>query len=157
MCYQSAAFADGASAHANSLVCSVWVQPGLGLCEWLSPCAFLTRHSPQLICACREFWTHFTYPGTFRGLVRATVQWACGNGWTFTWPVQHATAAKAAVDPAGPAPIAAATESKFQAAAESAPLERVDKWWVPLARCNPAIGRSHLYSHRILSIRSWLC
>lgn len=63
---------------------------------------------------CREFWKHFTHPGTFRGLARATVQWACGNGWTFTWPAH-----------------AVISDVKCQQPAEEASSERIDNWCVP--------------------------
>lgn len=72
----------------------------------------------------REFWTHFTHQGTFRGLVRATVQWACGNGWTFTWPVQHAQAAAPEA-----AAVIAAVGSKGHVA-ETPSQERMDNWYV---------------------------
>ncbi|KIY92081.1 hypothetical protein MNEG_15882 [Monoraphidium neglectum] len=34
----------------------------------------------------KEVWHHVAHPGTLRGLLRATVQWACGRGWSFQWP-----------------------------------------------------------------------
>ncbi|WIA12943.1 hypothetical protein OEZ85_006558 [Tetradesmus obliquus] len=69
----------------------------------------------HLLVILREFWKHFTHPGTFRGLARATVQWACGNGWTFTWPA-HACSESV---------------SKCQAAAEElASSNRIDNWYV---------------------------
>ncbi|KAF8067289.1 RRP45A [Scenedesmus sp. PABB004] len=44
----------------------------------------------------RETWRAIAHPGTARGLLRATLQWACGNGWTFTWPAHGAVAAATA-------------------------------------------------------------
>eukprot|EP00882_Tetradesmus_deserticola_P000445 GHRQ01000489.1.p1 GENE.GHRQ01000489.1~~GHRQ01000489.1.p1 ORF type:complete len:484 (+),score=163.37 GHRQ01000489.1:1183-2634(+) len=81
--------------------------------------AFSSLRSIALMChslvILREFWKHFTHPGTFRGLARATVQWACGNGWTFTWPAHACTE----------------TASKFQQAAdEPASSDRMDNWYV---------------------------
>jgi hypothetical protein len=34
----------------------------------------------------RELWHRVAWPGTLRGLVRATIQWACGRGFSFQWP-----------------------------------------------------------------------
>lgn len=65
-----------------------------------------------------ELWTHFTHPGTLRGLLRATVQWICGNGWTFTWPA-HAGEA-----------VADAPSIPAAAAAAEATSERIDNWHV---------------------------
>ena len=59
-----------------------------------------------------ELWTHCTHPGTLRGLLRATVQWICGNGWTFTWPAH----AGEAVADAPSIPAAAAAEGSLEGA-----------------------------------------
>ncbi len=75
---------------------------------------------------CREVWTHFTYPGTFRGLVQSTAAWCTGRGWTFSWPTSFATNSTAA-------PAAKAADIIVQAE----PQEQTDNWWVhfPVAVC----------------------
>ncbi|GBF92529.1 hypothetical protein Rsub_05143 [Raphidocelis subcapitata] len=40
----------------------------------------------HLFIVLREIWHAVCRPGTLRGLLRATVQWACGRGWSFAWP-----------------------------------------------------------------------
>ncbi|KAF6264662.1 Bet v1-like protein [Scenedesmus sp. NREL 46B-D3] len=86
---------------------------------------------------CREFWKHFTHPGTFRGLARATVQWACGNGWTFTWPA-HACFE---------------TASKFQQAADELPSsDRTDNW-----QASPVCWRKDLAFFKYHAVEDGAC
>jgi len=61
----------------------------------------------------RELWKHCTHPGTFRGLLRATLQWVCGKGWSFQWPASAVN-------------TEAATRTKEEAIAST----RVDNWYV---------------------------
>jgi hypothetical protein len=44
----------------------------------------IPKHMPARIY--REVWHRIAYPGTLRGLLRASVQWVCGRGWAFQWP-----------------------------------------------------------------------
>ncbi|KAI8467899.1 MAG: hypothetical protein J3K34DRAFT_386657 [Monoraphidium minutum] len=53
--------------------------------------SLLTRWSQavlvfHLVVILKDVWHHIAHPGTLRGLLRATVQWACGRGWSFQWP-----------------------------------------------------------------------
>ena len=41
----------------------------------------------------REVWHHIVRPGTLRALIRATIQAACGRGWSFQWPASLTTGA----------------------------------------------------------------
>lgn len=93
----------------------------------------------------RDIWYHFTVPGTFRKLVRATADWCCGQGFDFEWPTPGSVLPAGAEAPAAVRDSWHVTEKDlafFQQRAESdAPLPGASEWQIVLDKDVPNFVR----------------